>query len=112
MDAGVIAASAIAWILLGICRASSSAEVTLAMSSSRLTPQRVRSASTWSSLIPAVLTRICCRRLVRRARAWFCPHALLPAARFELDAAILTTTETLKIAETANTAPPERGRSR
>ena len=88
VDAGVIAASTIAWILLGICRASSSDEVTLAMSSRRLTPQRVRSASTWSGLSPAVLTRICCRRLVRRARAWFCPHALLPAARFEKDAAM------------------------
>ena len=72
------------------------------MSSNRLTPQRVRSASTWSGLSPAVLTRICCRRLVRRARAWFCPHALLRAARFE-DAAIRSRGQ-LKIAETANTA--------
>ena len=83
VEAGVTAASASARNLFEICRPSRSAEVTLAMSSTRLTPSCVRSALTWYGSSPAVVTRKCCRRLVRRAMAWFSPHALLPAARFE-----------------------------
>ena len=72
-------ASASARMLFEISRHSRSTEVKLAMSSMRLTPAD-RSDSTWSDLSPTVVTKNVCKRLVRRAMAWFFPQALVPAA--------------------------------